>query len=205
VVHARLQLSSHPLGRGKKGEIIRRAAIGLALFLAAVLCAAVFVAGVYIYRHYVAHLPAVDAIVRELSDEELSPAAAVTQTISKLANPGLESFVARSLIGELHPQPVRMLHWHLRGFLWANLLPHHLTDTEMLGLYLHFMQFEGGRGLIYGAGHYYGKVPAELTEREVLELFAISVSPSANSPTHNPERFKAAVERLQARLGAPAA
>jgi len=38
-----------------------------------------------------------------------------------------------------------------------------------------------------------------------LELFVISQSPRGYSPTENPKRFREAVERAVARLGAPEA
>jgi membrane peptidoglycan carboxypeptidase len=54
---------------------------------------------------------------------------------------------------------------------------------------------------VYGARHYYGKAPGQLSEREVLELLVISRSPSAYSPSAHPERFRRAVESLAAQLG----
>jgi membrane carboxypeptidase/penicillin-binding protein PbpC len=75
----------------------------------------------------------------------------------------------------------------------------------MLALYAHFMQFEGGRGLTYGAEHYYGSLPSELSDREALELFVISKSPAENSPSKNPGRFRSEVERLSILLAEPAA
>ena len=185
--------------------MIPKAIIAILLFLTVVFLAAVSAAAVYVQRHYLRHLLAVDSILRQLPPEEASPPGVITGPISKLHTNGFEFFVTRSLVSEFYQQPPRMLDWHLRNFVWLQLLPRRLNRTELLGLYVHFMQFEGGRGLVYGAHHYYGKAPHQLTEREALELFVISQDPHGYSPTENPERFRAAVERFAERLGAPAA
>ncbi len=185
--------------------MIRKAIVALALFFAMVLLGAVSAAGIYVHRHYLRHIPAVDSIVRGLPPAEASPPEAITNPILKLNSHGFERFVVRCLVTEFYPEPIRMLDWNLRGFVWLQLLPRHLTRTQMLGLYAHFMQFEGGRGLIYGARHYYGKAPEQLTEREALELFVISENPQRYSPTENPQRFREAVERFTELLGTPAA
>jgi hypothetical protein len=202
VVRARPQLNRHPLGRGEE-DMIRRAIVGLALAAAFFALSAAVFSGVYVFRHYIRHLPEVDRLVRELPPEEANPPQVIRDLVPRL-NPNFRSFVISKLVGQFSG-PIRMSAWHARNFIWLQLLPHRLTQHEMLALYSHFMPFEGGSGLAYGARHYFGKVPAQLTELEALELFVISVSPSGNSPTQNPERFKAAVERFRARLGTPAA
>ena len=98
-----------------------------------------------------------------------------------------------------------MLDWHARNFVWHQLLPRHISRSEMLALYARFLPFEQGSGLDHGASFYYSKSPSELTEREIVELLAISLSPSGNSPNENSDRFERTVQRIQDRLESRAA
>jgi len=157
------------------------------------------------YLLYFRYVPAVRELVAALPAEEASPPEPYLLTVSKLEPKRFVLLPARGLLARFYPAPLSAMRWNVLFFTWYQLLPLSLPRDELLALHAHFLPLEGGQGLLYGARHYYGKAPAQLSAREVLELLAIARSPGANSPTANPERFRRAVERLATQLGAPAA
>ncbi len=96
-----------------------------------------------------------------------------------------------------------MLEWHAQGFVWQLLTPRRLTEDQMIALYCRYLAFEGGRGLAYGARHYCSTTPDRLTAEEVLELIAISRSPSRFSRGRNRDILSRHVERLKKLYEAP--
>jgi hypothetical protein len=157
------------------------------------------------YVLYFRHVPAVRELVAALPAEEARPPQHYVLTVTRLEPKRFALLPARGLLARFYPAPLSNTRWHVLFFTWYQLLPLSLSHDELLALHAHFLPLEGGQGLVYAARHYYSKVPAQLSAREVLELLAIAQSPSANSPTGNPERFRRAVERLATQLGAPAA
>ena len=92
-----------------------------------------------------------------------------------------------------------------RELAWQYVLPLRYSYSERLALHVHFLPFDGGTGLAYGAKHYLGKEPRELSRQEMLTLLAISRNPKANSPSLHPSRLEKEVRRLEALLQESAA
>lgn len=145
--------------------------------------------------------PRVDRILATLPIGEVMRPPAFDRLVLELDRQRYPAWVARSLVaqpGSERPQPAA---WHSRNLAWRLVLPLRYREEERLALYAHFLPFEGGSGLAYGARRYFAKSPAELSDEEILQLLVISRSPSLYSPTRNPGRLAGEVRRLREKHG----
>lgn len=160
------------------GGIVLLAAAGLARF-----------AQVHVFAHQ-------DRVTALLAGQARPPAGVVDVVIT-VEGDYATAWVARSLVAETQDENMRMLEWHLAGALWWAWLSATLENAEIVALYAHYLPFEGGTGLAYGAQRYFGKAPGDLTLDEVLGLVAIARASARNSPERAPERYLEEVERLR--------
>ncbi len=151
----------------------------------------------YAETQFYAYQDDVDALLASLPAAEAEPPQVVREVVPKVEGRGVAARVSNSLVAQLLDGDGRPEVRREANLLWSTLLPLRLEDREMLALYGHFLPFEGGRGLNYGARAYFDKAPGELTADEVLGLVAIARAPKANSPTAAPERYQAAVAKLR--------
>lgn len=152
---------------------------------------------VYAETHFYAYQDDVDALLTSLPAAEAKPPRVVRDVVPKVEGRGVAARVSSSLVARLLYGDGRPEIWREANLLWSALLPLRLEDRDMLVLYGHFLPFEGGQGLAYGARAYFAKAPGELTPDEVLGLVAIARAPKANSPTAAPESYQAAVAKLR--------
>jgi transglycosylase-like protein len=184
---------------------MRRLLVRAGIALAAILVIALIGASAYVYRVYFAHLGHVETVLATLPSAEANPPEAFARAVHALDADSYSSWVARSFVAETAPTRSRMLEWHLRNLIWSALLPRNFSQEQLLALYAHFLQFEGGRGLVYGARQRFSQDPAALTLRQFVELLVISRAPSVYSGAENRGRLDSQVERQMARLNVPAA
>jgi transglycosylase-like protein len=142
------------------------------------------------YTRFGRFQPYVDTTVAGLTPAEKNISPAAAHVFKKIDGPIMGYAVSRAFISQLSGTRLRSIEWNLRGMIWSLLLPRRLSNDQMLWLYAHFMAFEGGNGIVYGAQHYFGKTPAQLSETEALTLITIARSPRAYSPTRNPVRYR---------------
>lgn len=137
----------------------------------------------------------VDQLLASLSPGELEPPATLVKLILRLQEDAFTHVVCRDVIGHLEGSDGDIQPMQLRVLLWRYLLPKRIGRKLMLALYAHFMSFEGGRGMTYGARHYFDKAPADLSDDECLALYVTSLAPSRYSPTRNEEELDAQCRR----------
>lgn len=170
----------------------------LALYLGVVILLVALPLAYFVITRYVVYQGDVTRVVERVmamaGAGPLSPAAA--DVIVKLRRDEMPYAVSVALLSELAPSPVRMGTWHARGALWEALLPLRLSDEEMLALYSHYLPFEGGQGIAFGARTYFGKPAASLSAEEAIGLLVISARPAHNAPQVNPEAYRLNHERL---------
>ncbi len=155
-----------------------------------------------VYTRFITYQAAVDRIVVDLPSEERDLSAEVRDVIERLQGPAISWSVSCGLLLDIVPSQVKIDEWHLRGGLWEHLLPLRLARRDLISLYAHYMVFEGGRGVAYGARHYYAKSPAALTVEEAVSLVAISRGPDMYSPQHHRERYEYLYQKLLAQYHA---
>lgn len=167
-------------------------AIGLTILTVCILLAALLA---YLsYSTFFRYQVGVDKIYEAIPQNEKHLSSAARRVFTTLEPEShLSYLVSTWLLSELTPQHVRMAEWHMRNAFWMLLLPHRIGPEARIVLYAHYLPLEGGRGVAYGAQKYFGKLPSQLSETDALILFTIARSPSANSPTLCPDRFR---ERL---------
>lgn len=175
----------------------RKIGIALGVFLfGAVAILAVYIAW-YTQVHFFIYQDRVDAVLANLPPGEANPPSLLSEIVHRVEGKHAVYFVARNLVAETHGKPMRMIDWHVTNALWSGLLPLRLSQRDITALYGHFMVFEGGRGLNYGARRYFGKAPTDLTLDEMLGLLAISRAPFHYSPERQPENYRRQLERLR--------
>jgi hypothetical protein len=152
----------------------------------------------FVITRFLVHQSAVTNIANQAvsSMPELSPAA--VNVFHKLQGQQMPWLVSVGLLAELAPEQVRMAEWHARGAVWKQLLPLRLSDAELLALYVHYMPFDGGRGVEFASRKYFGKLASELTVEDAVGLVIISSHPNT-SPDANAKRYSQAHERLMAK------
>ncbi|MEM1155143.1 MAG: transglycosylase domain-containing protein [Pseudomonadota bacterium] len=139
--------------------------------------------------------PEVDQLLGNLSPSELEPPATLVKLILRLQEDAFAHVVCRSVIVYLDGDDADASVMQPRVLLWRYLLPKRLGRKLMLALYVHFLPFEGGRGLMYGSMHYFDKAPEDLSDDECLALYATSLAPNRYSPTRNVEELNAQCRR----------
>ena len=152
-----------------------------------------------VYSQFLIYQDSVDRILSALPPEERhissTPAAQVMETLDGRS---VQRLASRGLLLEVITSPTSPFVWNVRGALWALLLPLRISRPDMLGLYAHYMAFEGGTGLSYGARKYYAKVPSALTIEESVALITISRGPDRYSPQRRPEEYERLYRKLLA-------
>ncbi len=149
----------------------------------------------YLKQVYLDYQPAVDDLISDLPESEANPPAALGELVRRFNGDGFRYLVCRLAMNAVMPQGHQPGDRQIRLLLWQYLLPGRIGSERMLALYAHLMPFEDGRGLEHGARRHYDKSPAELTQRELLELYVISIAPEQNSPFTNAERFEQESQR----------
>lgn len=171
----------------------RRASKALAIVIAGVVLLAAAGLARFAQVHVFAHRDRVAALLAG----QANPPPRVVDVVMTVEGTYATSWAARSLVAEMRDRPMPTLERHLAGALWWVWLSGTLEDAEIAALYAHFLPFEGGTGLAYGAQHYFAKSPADMTVEEVLGLIAIGRAPARYSPRRAPERHRQEVERLR--------
>jgi hypothetical protein len=184
---------------------MRRVLLTVFAVLAISVVLPVAIASAYIYRVYFSNLDFVDSVLATLPQGEARPPADFTRVVFALDADSFESWVARSFVVDTCPDGAPVLEWHARNAIWGALLPRRLSQEQLVSLYAHYLQFEGGRGLTYGSQRYFSQDPESLTKRQIVELLVISRAPGFYSPTKNRDRLDQAVERAMTQLARPAA
>jgi len=148
----------------------------------------------FIYTRFFRYQAEVDTVYGRIPAEDRHVSAAVRRVLEKVEPDSTRTWiVSRSLLAQIAPARVGRAEWNLRGVLWDWLLPRRFDPEQRLILFAHVLPFDGGSGLTYGAGKYFGKRASELDESEALQLLAIAFSPRHELATH-PDRFR---QRLQ--------
>ena len=150
----------------------------------------------FLSSRYFRYLGAVDNVIEQLPQAEASPPEVVAELIRVVKKASFHYWVERNLIAESDKSRMRNLEWQSRLLVWHLLLPTHLSDSQYVALYCHFMTCEKGTGLEYGAKHYFSKRPEELSLAEAAGLLAISESPQLYSPTEHPDNYERRVKRI---------
>ncbi|MEM8560708.1 MAG: transglycosylase domain-containing protein [Pseudomonadota bacterium] len=173
--------------------------MSLPLALFALMIAFVLVALVALFWYcktaYFDLQPEVDRLLKRLNPSELEPPAALVKLVLRLQEDAFTHIVCRKVIVHLEGDDADAQVMQARVLLWRYLLPKRLGRKLMLALYMHFLPFEGGRGLIHGSKHYFNKTPEDLSEEECLALYVTSLAPGRCSPTRNPEELDAQCRR----------
>jgi hypothetical protein len=159
---------------------MRRVLLTVFAVLAISVVLPVAIASAYIYRVYFSNLDFVDSVLATLPQGEARPPADFTRVVFALDADSFESWVARSFVVDTCPDGAPVLEWHARNAIWGALLPRRLSQEQLVSLYAHYLQFEGG-------------------------LLVISRAPGFYSPTKNRDRLDQAVERAMTQLARPAA
>ncbi len=83
----------------------------------------------------------------------------------------------------------------------ANLIESEYTKEEILELYVNCIDFGNGyRGIGQASLEYYGKIPADLTEKEIALMIGIPNKPSCFAPNLDPEESKKKQEEVYGKL-----
>jgi hypothetical protein len=194
VAHARRSLAG-----ALAGLMMIRRFLKIVMIVTAAL--AVLVASV-LYAEFFRFQAAVDQVIGSLPPEERDISPPAVRVFEKLDGPMIPWLATRGLLTELRPLPVSQGRWHLLHGFWGSLLPLRVARHDMVSLYAHYMAFEGGDGLLYGARHYYAKKPAELDLEEAVALVTISRGPERFSPQRHQEQYEAMYRKLLAQCRA---
>jgi hypothetical protein len=171
--------------------MVRRALRYLLLAASVVLALSASVLAYFAYTRFFRYQRAVDKIYERIPAEERQMSAPARRVMERTEPDSTRTnIVSRYLLSEIAPARVRIAEWNVRGMLWMWLLPRRFDPEQRLNLFAHFLAFEGGSGIAYGARKYLGKSASQLTEDEALKLMAISASPLAYSPAKHPDRFR---------------
>lgn len=151
----------------------------------------------YAQVHFLAHQDHVEARLAALPPLEADPPPAVADVIRTIEGDRVTYLVARAFVTETHGNRLRNGERHVLNALWTVLLPVTLDERELTALYSGTMYLGGGYGLVFGADHYFGKTPAELTRDEMLGLLVIARAPSSYAPQRNPNAYRLQLARYQ--------
>src|SRR5262245_52497098 len=99
------------------------------------------------YTQFMCYQGAVDRVIGGLTPEEHDVPTPVAHVFEALDGPSVRWLATRGLLLEVVPEPATQGAWHLRQALWGVLLPIRISRRDMIGLYAHYMTFEGGQGL----------------------------------------------------------
>jgi hypothetical protein len=155
-----------------------------------------------VYYEFLRYQGGVDRTVAALPTDERAISSSVVNVLEKLDGHMIPELATRGLLLELCPEPVSQGRWHLRHGLWGALLPLRLSRRDLTSLYAHYMVFEGGTGLNYGARRYYSKGPADLSPEEAVALVTISRAPVRYSPERHHDEYEVMYQRLLAKYRA---
>lgn len=155
-----------------------------------------------VYSEFLSYQHAVDRILAALPNDEREIPSAVVNVLEELDGPMIPWLATRGLLLEMSPEPVSPGRWHVRHGLWGVLLPLRLPRRDLTSLYAHYMAFEGGTGLSYGARHYYSKAPSGLSPEEAVGLVTISRAPGRFSPEQHRDQYDLMYRKLLAQYRA---
>jgi hypothetical protein len=157
---------------------------------------------IYELHDFRPYFPRVQAIYTSMDPEDRQPPKNVQQFVWKVDGQNVDSFAARQLLGEVRGS-MRASAWHYHSFLWEVLLRWHLSRTERLALYCHYLPYEAGQGFTRAAKFYFDQQPDGLDVDELATIVAVGRSPGANSPSRHPERLDATKKKLRAAYEVP--
>ena len=117
-------------------------------------------------------------VINAIAPEEMAiPALAVVVHARLDGRFHANAWAARQVIWAIHDQDDPKGDWHLRNMAQTILIPFQTTERERAALVWSRTGFLDGGGLAFGAEKYFGKMPAELSEEEMVRLWVIARSP----------------------------
>lgn len=161
----------------------------------------VILLGGWSYQSFFRYRGCIDELLEDIPNDEkdLPPKIAAIFIRSKIVEKTSDSYEAiffqcRNQNGLKHTE------FQVQKLVWMALIPLYLSYQDRLSLSVHLMSFRDGRGLSYGAKHYFSKNINNLTEQETIKLILIAQSPTFYSHGNDVDRLNQGVAEFKRRL-----
>ena len=142
-------------------------------------------------------LPEINALLRQADPQDASPPKAIRDLID--ANVGLlNQHAVRLVLFHSYPSTSQGQS-HMRSVLWGILLPIHLGETKMYGLYASLSSNGAGTGLSDFASRKYGLKLDQLSPIQAATVVAVTHAPTVYSRDSQrlDERARLLLDRVQ--------